>query len=843
MPAEVIRIRGLVQGVGFRPFIWRLAARFGIAGEVSNDGEGVLIRAVGEELDAFAAAIAAEAPPLARIASIERMPLATPYEPAGFSIVETRGGARNTGVVPDAAMCADCRAEIADPAERRHRYAFANCTHCGPRFSIIDAIPYDRAATRMRAFAMCDRCRAEYDDPADRRFHAQPIACPDCGPRLQFVGPGEGDPLEAAARLLLDGGILALKGIGGFHLACDATNETAVAELRRRKRRPHKPFALMGADLAMLRRYSRPAAAEETLLADPAAPVVLIEGKAAGLAPSTAPGLDMLGWMLPYSPLHVLLCAAVPRPLVMTSGNLSGEPQAVGNDEALETLAGFADAFLLHDRDIARRLDDSVAAVVAGDIRVLRRARGFAPAPLELPLRHPGPEATGANIRKWDVTPETPPGVVRGLAGPLPLSQGTPDSPLGFRGDGKKQPDALSAGGGRTELIRPRLKAGATKGAKTLTDVPPLLAMGGELKSAICFAAGGEALLSHHMGDLEDALSYAEYEKAIADYETLFGQAPEAIVCDAHPEYRSTLKARELAEARGLPLIEVQHHHAHIVSAMAENGWPLDGAAVLGVSLDGTGYGGDGTVWGGEWLLCRYGGFERLASLTPVALPGSAAAVREPWRNLLTQALAAFGEEALRERFERAGLQERFAAKPVDTVQAMIRKRLNTPLTSSAGRLFDAVGAAIGCAFDAVSYEGQSAMEAESLARSAEADRAYGFDVVEAAGIIHLDPAPLWPALFADLERGETPAQIAARFHLGFAQAAAQLALRLARSHDAGAIALSGGVMQNGLLMRLMLAELDGGGLPVLTQRQVPSNDGGLAFGQAAAGAARLLGW
>jgi hydrogenase maturation protein HypF len=764
MPAAEIRVRGLVQGVGFRPFIWRLAARLGIAGEVSNDGEGVLIRAAGARLDEFADAIAREAPPLARIAAVECAPLPDDYAPSGFTISKTHGGARKTGVTPDAAICAECRAEIAAPAERRYHYAFANCTNCGPRFSIVDAIPYDRAATRMRHFQMCARCRREYENPADRRFHAQPIACPDCGPALSFIGGGgarDADPLESAVAVLRSGGILALKGLGGFQLACDATDEPAVAELRRRKRRPHKPFALMAASPAMVRRFSTPTLAEDMLLADPAAPIVLIGGKSEGLAASIAPSLDIVGWMLPYTPLHALLCEEAGRPLVMTSGNLSGEPQVIGNDEALAKLADFADAFLLHDRDIARRLDDSVAAVIDGEIRVLRRARGFAPASLELPA---------------------------GLGG-----------------------------------------------------APPVLALGGELKSAVCFTGGGEALLSHHMGDLEDALSYEEFEKAIADYETLFGFAPQAIACDAHPQYRSTQKAREIAAARNLPLIKVRHHHAHIVSAMAENGWPPDGQPVLGVALDGTGHGGDGTVWGGEWLLCRYADFERVGSLKPVALPGSAAAVREPWRNLVAQLVAAFGETELVDRLSQAGLYECVAGKPLAPVLAMMRKGLNTPLTSSAGRLFDAVGAAIGCAFDAVSFEGQAAMEAESLARGIAADTGYPFAVTVIGGLHLLDPAPMWTALLGDLESGQPAAMISARFHLGFARAASALVLRLARRHTAGAIALSGGVMQNGLLMRLMLAELSACGLPVLTQRQVPSNDGGLAFGQAASAAARLL--
>jgi hydrogenase maturation protein HypF len=763
-PAEEIRIRGLVQGVGFRPFIWKLAERFGIRGEVRNDGEGVLIRACGERLEAFISAIAEEPPPLSRIAGMERRPLELAEDWHGFAIAASEAGARHTGVTPDAATCPACRAEIADPAERRFGYAFANCTDCGPRFSIIEAIPYDRAATTMRHFVMCASCRAEYDNPADRRFHAQPIACPDCGPALSFIRDGAaqpGDAMALAAELIAEGGILALKGLGGFHLACDATNEAACLRLRERKRRPRKPFALMAVSLDMIRCYSHATEAEARLLADPAAPIVLIEGKGGGLAASVAPGLDHIGWMLPYTPLHLMLCERMARPLVMTSGNLSGEPQVIGNREAQEALCSFADGFLMHDRGIARRLDDSVAALIAGEVRVLRRARGFAPAPLELP-----------------------PGFAR---------------------------------------------------------APAILALGGELKSAICFTGGGEALLSHHMGDLEDALSYEEFEKSIADYEALFGRAPEVVACDAHPQYRSTEKAREIAAARGLPLIEVQHHHAHIACAMAENGWPANGGPVLGVALDGTGYGPDGTVWGGEFMLCRYGDFIRLGALKPVPLPGGPAAVREPWRNLLAQLTAAFGDGDARERLARAGLGSRLSDKPLGAVAALIRSGFNSPKTSSAGRLFDAVAAAIGCSFDAISFEGQAAMEAESLARQATADGGYPFARVEAGALTLLDPAPMWERLLADLEAGRPRSTIAARFHAGFAGAVCRLATDLAQRHEAAAIALSGGVMQNGLLMRLTLEALAGSGRRVLTQRQVPSNDGGVALGQAVSAAARHL--
>ncbi|MBK5951251.1 carbamoyltransferase HypF [Rhodobium orientis] len=761
-------MRGQVQGVGFRPFVWRLAAEFGISGDVRNDGEGVLIRAFAGDVDGFVGAIKENPPPLAHIDTVERAPLAGTAVQPGFSIVETDRSSARTGATPDAAMCPACHAEILDPEERRHRYAFANCTHCGPRFSILENIPYDRASTTMRAFDMCPSCRAEYEDPADRRFHAQPIACPDCGPRLWLERDGveiEGDAIAAAAKLLRAGKILGIKGIGGFHLACDAANEDAVRLLRERKRRPKKPFALMAPDMDAIRCHAALSPAEEALLNDPAAPIVLLEKAddipAGSLAPALAPGLSVLGWMLPYSPLHALLMAAVDGPLVMTSGNRSGEPQAIGNDEAGTKLGPFVDAFLMHDRPIARRLDDSVARIVSGDIRLLRRARGYAPASLDLPP--------------------------------------------GFK------------------------------------SAPPVAAFGGELKSALCLSRAGTAILSHHLGDLEDALSFGEFQKAAKDYSRLFDHCPQIVAADLHPDYRATRFAEAEAERLGVPLTRVQHHHAHIASAMAENGWPADGAPVLGVALDGLGYGPDGTVWGGEFLAATYSGFTRLACLRPVPLAGGDAANREPWRNLVAQLDTAMGWDVAQKRLGKSALAGLLSEKPVANLRVLMQRRLNSPLTSSTGRLFDAVGAALGLAFDRLTYEGEAAMELEALGAGISPDRAYPFAVVEAGNIRHLDPVPMWDALLTDLADGMPPGQISARFHLGLARATAQLAKKLADEISAGAIALSGGVFQNALLMRQVAEELDGCGLPVLAQREVPANDGGLAFGQAAVAAARAL--
>ena len=531
MAGRRIRVRGRVQGVGFRPFVWRLARHFGIAGEVWNDAEGVVILAAGGDLDGFETALTAQAPPLARVEAVEVAAQAFEPGPGGFVISGSQGGTAGTGVTPDAATCKDCLDEVGNAAARRFGYAFTNCTLCGPRFSILLELPYDRATTTMADFGMCAACRAEYDDPGDRRFHAQPVACPDCGPRLWLEADGAalpGDPIAQAAKRLADGEILAVKGLGGFHLACDAGSAAAIGRLRARKRRPGKPLALMGT-LAMIRAACAVSPEEQALLADPAAPIVLLAGTAARLPAALAPGLAVLGWMLPYTPLHHLLVDAFGGPLVMTSGNLSGEPQVIGNDEARRKLAEVADAFLMHDRGIARRLDDSVERITPQGPMVLRRGRGRAPA-----------------------TSPLPPG-------------------FGY--------------------------------------CPNIAAYGGQLKSAICLVKDGRALLSHHLGDLDDPLAWDEFRKADADYSALFDHAPDLVVCDLHPGYRSSLHAA----SRGVPVLEVQHHHAHLAACLAENAWPLDGGPVAGVILDGLGLGPDGTIWGGEVLVGDYMGVRRAA--------------------------------------------------------------------------------------------------------------------------------------------------------------------------------------------------------------------------------------
>lgn len=753
MRTERIRIAGQVQGVGFRPHVWRVARACGVAGSVGNDAEGVIVLARAERpaLDAFVAGLVAEAPALARIDAVRRETVADDPSLGDFAIAASGARGARTAITPDVATCADCAAEIADPRARRHRYPFANCTNCGPRFSIVEALPYDRATTTMRAFPLCPACRAEYEDPADRRFHAQPIACPACGPQARLEpdsSPGS-DPVAEAASRLRRGETLAVKGVGGWHLACDARNEAAVARLRARKRRPGKPFAVMARDLDEVRRYALVSAAEAAALADPAAPIVLLEAAGEPLAPSVAPGQGTLGFMLAYAPLHILLCAALDGPLVMTSGNLSGDPQAIGDDEARETLAGFVDGFLGHDRPIARRLDDSVVRVASGARRVVRRARGLAPAAVRL--------------------------------------------------------------------------------APAVTGERPVTAYGGQMKAALCLLRPGEAVLSHHLGDLESAEAVGAFHQADADYHAIYEHRPAAIACDLHPDFHATRHAEARAEALGIPLVRVQHHHAHVVSCMAENGWDAARGPVVGIVLDGLGLGEDGTIWGGEVLLATATGYRRLAWLRPVPLIGGSAAQVEPWRNLLAHidaaAIDAEGVPAL-------------AGKPLETLRRMAARGLNAPPTSSAGRLFDAVAAMLGLAPERQTYEGEAAMLLEAAARRAPGGAAAPYPFARAGDAI--DPGPMWRALAADRTAGVPPETCAARFHAGLARAFADAARRALAETGARAVALSGGCFQNGTLLAGTLEALDG--VETLTHAEVPANDGGLALGQAVVAAARLNG-
>lgn len=742
MPAVLIRVRGQVQGVGFRPFVWQLARRMDVRGEVLNDPEGVLIRALCDDPAAFCDALRSEAPPLSRIDAIESTDWMFDAMPEDFTIAASEGEGAETRVTPDAATCADCLAEIRDPEDRRHGYAFANCTHCGPRFTILRALPYDRAKTTMSAFPMCADCAAEYADPADRRFHAQPVACPACGPCVWLEPEAGPDPIAAAAGLLRAGKVLAVKGLGGFHLCVDASNLDAIALLRERKRRPSKPFALMGA-LDMIRRHAVPSEAELAILSDPAAPIILLRKALDPLPDALAPGQATLGWMLPYTPLHHLLIDAFGGPLVMTSGNLSGEPQMIGNEEAREKLRDFADAFLMHDRDIARRLDDSVERVTPHGPMILRRARGRVP-------------------------------------GTLPL-------PEGFE------------------------------------DTPQVVAYGGQMKSAICLLKNGQALLSHHLGELDEALTWEEFLKADADYAALFDHRPERVACDLHPGYRAT----QHAEARGLPVSHVQHHHAHLAACLGENDWPVEGGPVAGIVLDGTGLGYDGTLWGGEVLLGDYRGFERSAWLRPVPLIGGDMAAREPWRNALV-------------RLDQAGLSDWVDDLFPDAPRALARQAaaagLNAPMSSSVGRLFDAVAACLGICPEGQSYEGEAAMRLEALANQPP-DTGVGYSFAREGGVI--DPSPVFTEIEGLLRKEQRRDRIAWSFHAGLARAFAAEAKTLVESGEARAVALSGGCFQNALLLGLTLEALEG--VPVMIHTKTPANDGGLALGQALVAAAQAV--
>ncbi|MGH7073398.1 MAG: carbamoyltransferase HypF [Stellaceae bacterium] len=743
-----------------------MARACGLDGDVRNDAEGVLVRLAGTppRLDSFRRMLERDPPPLARIDAIQvrRLDLALP---SGFVIADSVPGAAHTQVTPDAAICDACAAEIRDPGARRNRYALTNCTHCGPRLSIIRGIPYDRTRTTMAAFPLCVPCAAEYADPANRRFHAEPTACPDCGPVVVLHGAGgaaaQDDAIAGAIGMLRAGEIVAVKGLGGYQLCCDATNEAAVERLRVGKQREGKPFALMAGDLAVIQRYCLVSDEAARLLRSPQAPIVLLPVAGEPLPDAIAPGLGTLGFMLPTTPLHVLLLDGFDTPLVMTSGNLSDSPQIVDDAEAMQTLSAVASHFLSHDRAIANRVDDSVVRFMAGKPRLLRRARGYAPAPLALPA-----------------------------------------------------------------------------GFENTLDV---LALGGELKATFCLVKDGQAILSQHQGDLEHPATFDDYRRNLSLYAALFDHRPGAVAIDNHPDYLSSKLGRTMAA----PIIEVRHHHAHIASCLAENGYPLAAPLVIGIALDGIGWGDDGTFWGGEFLLANYRGFRRIAALAPVALPGGAQAMREPWRNLYAQIAESFGWDAARSAYSDLDPVRRLAEKPLPTLDAMIAGGINAPRASSCGRLFDAVAAALGLCFDRQAYEGEAAARLEALAVTAPAaEPGYSLALRQAkgGGPQWLDAAPLWPALFADLAACVPPASIARRFHNGVAEAVADTAHALAAAHGAYTIALSGGCFQNRLLLERVIERLRASGLAVLSHAQVPTNDGGIALGQAAIAAAQLIG-
>jgi hydrogenase maturation protein HypF len=738
-----IRVEGTVQGVGFRPFVYSLATRLGLGGHVGNDADGVFAEVEGPSADVerFLAALERDAPPLARIERIVIKTMA-PNGNIAFSISPSGpGGQRNTPVAADSAMCADCLRELADPADRRFGYPFINCTNCGPRFTIVRDVPYDRATTTMAAFAMCARCAAEYHNPADRRFHAQPVCCPACGPRLSLrSGDGTvlpGDPLASAAALLRQRQVLAVKGLGGYHLAVDAGCEAAAAALRARKHREDKPFAVMAEDLAAARMLCEVDETSAALLTSPRRPIVLMPRRPGTVAAAVAPGNRQLGVMLPYTPLHHLLLQAVSGPVVLTSGNRSDEPIAYRDDEAFANLAGIADAFLTHDRAIHIRTDDSVVRASGGGETLLRRSRGYVPEPV---------------------------------------------------------------------AVRPRFPR-------------PLLACGAELKNTFCLAKDGRAVISHHIGDLENAETLRSFTEGIAHFTRLFDITPQVVAYDLHPEYLSTKYALDLdgVEHRG-----VQHHHAHIASCLADNG---EEGPVIGVAFDGTGYGTDGTLWGGEFLVADLAGFKRGGHLAPVPMPGGAAAIKQPWR-MAAAYLAAAYPGGPPDGLDVIARNERYWP----AVVALAAKAINAPLSSSAGRLFDAVAALAGVR-DTINYEGQAAVELEQLADPGETG-------TYRAGISAHEPfciegADLVRAAAGDLADGTAAPVVAARFHNGVAALIADGCVLLRERHGLSTVALSGGVFQNLIVARRAAARLEARGFRVLVHSRVPCNDGGISLGQA----------
>jgi hydrogenase maturation protein HypF len=784
-----VRVTGTVQGVGFRPFVYSLATRLGLSGFVGNDSEGVFAEIEGPPaaVEEFLVAVARDAPPLARIDQVVSTKM-RPYawagrwgqnqQGAGFTIAPSAPGARRTALVSaDSAMCADCLAELRDPTDRRYRYPFINCTNCGPRFTIVADVPYDRPNTTMAPFAMCEPCAAEYHDPADRRFHAQPVCCPACGPRLSLRpaggGPREaGDPLAAAAALLRDGQVLAVKGLGGYHLAVDARSEAAAAALRARKHREDKPFAVMAAGLAAARELGEVDETAAALLASPRRPIVLLPRRPGAVAAAVAPGNRALGVMLPYTPLHHLLLEAVGGPIVLTSGNLSDEPIAYRDEDAFERLAAIADAFLTHDRAIHIRTDDSVVRVWGGE--------------------------AGSEL------------AARGVAG----------SELAARGAAGSEP----AGRGREMVIR-RSRGYVPEPITTAQWFPRhVLACGAELKNTFCLAKDDRAFVSHHIGDLENAATLLSFTEGIEHFGRLFGIEPQVVAYDLHPEYLSTKYALDL----DLDSCGVQHHHAHIASCLADNGHE---GPVIGVAFDGTGYGTDGTLWGGEFLVADLAGFERSGHLEPVPMPGGGAAIRQPWRMAAAYLRAAFptGPPSGLDVVKRN--ERNWAA-----VTSMAGKGVNAPLSSSAGRLFDAVAALLSVR-DTINYEGQAAVELEQLADPGETG---GYRAAISEGEpFRIQGASLVQAVTGELTEGAPAPVIAARFHNGIAALIEDGCVLARERHGLDTVALSGGVFQNLLVTERAAARLEARGFRVLLHSRVPCNDGGISLGQAVVAGAR----
>jgi hydrogenase maturation protein HypF len=749
-------IRGAVQGVGFRPFVYRLAMELGLSGWVNNTARGVFVEVEGarEKLDRFLLRVEREKPAISFIQSLESS-FADPAGYVGFEIRQSEGGEKTALVMPDVATCPECLSEILDQTNRRYGYPFTNCTHCGPRYTIIESLPYDRRRTTMRKFTMCAECAREYGDPANRRFHAQPNACPECGPQLQLwnmegaVLAGRESALVEAAEAIRQGKIVGVKGLGGFHLMVDARNDEAVRRLRERKHREEKPFALMVPTVEDALGECEATALEERLLRSPESPIVLLRRREKGatrLAAAVAPGNPMLGVMVPYTPLHHLLMRELGFPVIATSGNLSDEPICTDEFEAVERLQGIAELLLVHDRPILRHVDDSIVRVMAGREMVMRRARGFAPLPVMLE-----------------------------------------------------------------------------------EELPAVLGVGAHQKNTVALSVGRQVFLSQHIGDLETEQASVAFEHVVESLESLYEVKPEAVACDLHPNYISTVYANRVSAAP----IRVQHHYAHVLSCMAENGVK---APVLGVAWDGSGWGPDGTVWGGEFLKIDEYGYTRAARLRPLRLAGSEKAVREPRRCGLAVLLESLGDPAF-EREELAPVRA-FTAAELKIVAAMLRQGLNSPWTSSAGRLFDAVASLTGVR-QISRYEGQAAMELEWLAARSDERGVYDFKVTAPAedkAMAEVDWAPMVGGILADVARNAKPEAMARRFH----NTLAEMIARLAGRQPGVPVALSGGCFQNRLLTELTVARLEADGVKVYWHQRVPPNDGGIALGQVVAAARQL---
>ena len=766
-----LSIRGVVQGVGFRPFVYGLAFRYGLKGWIFNSSEAVEIEVEGpgNAVEMFRQALQSETPPLAHIENIT----IRHHQPVGHKIFEIRHSVAEEGkyqlISPDIATCQKCLSELLDPQDRRYRYPFTNCTNCGPRFTIIDGIPYDRARTTMRQFQMCPQCQAEYDNPLDRRFHAQPNACSSCGPGVELVNASGGiiscsDPVLRASQLLKRGKIIAVKGLGGFLLACNANNASAITTLRQRKHRPFKPFAIMVRDPDEAKEHCKISEKEEMVLSSAQSPIVLMNWKEdSPIEKEVAPHQKYLGIMLPYTPLHHLLVRNTGFPIVMTSGNLSEEPIAKDNDEALRRLSGIADYFLLHNRDIYSRYDDSVAIVERETIQLVRRARGYAPYPIH----------------------------------------------LGFQ-------------------------------------ARQLLAVGAELKNTFCLTRDNYAFISQHIGDMENVETLEHFTATISLYKRLFNIHPEIVAHDLHPDYLSSGYAKELG-ASGINTIGVQHHHAHIASCMADN--MLD-SPVIGVVMDGTGLGTDGHIWGGEFMVADYNSFNRMGHLEYLPLPGGDAATRKPYRIAVAYLLKLLGEDALEKalmlsqsveyqekgnRSPKTGFAPLTSKTEIDIIRRQIERKLNSPLTSSMGRLFDAVSALIGIR-GTIDYEGQAAIELEMSAYDGKYnnnDECYPYEILEDSNMVIIKLNKLFSTILEDMRQKYSQSTISIRFHNTIARIIGEMCELIARRTGIRQVALSGGVFQNRLLLQKTINLLERDNFKVLTHKQVPCNDGGISLGQA----------